>query len=104
MSGRGACWRPPGTAACPCPTRPSVVKGCMIDGPPAGGKSMSTSLRDFLKQKAALYAAESEKNRVVIEEWQAAVERLFTLLESWLRAADPDGFIQHERSQTQVTE
>jgi hypothetical protein len=65
---------------------------------------MSTSLRDFLKQKATLYAAESERNREVIEEWQAAVERLFTLLEGWLRAADPDGFIQHERSQTDVTE
>ena len=38
---------------------------------------MSTSLRDFLKQKAALYTVESEKNRLIIEEWQAAVERLF---------------------------
>src|SRR3954467_10701312 len=61
-------------------------------------------LRDFLKQKAALYAAESEKNREVIEEWQAAVERLFTQLQGWLRGADPDGFIQHARSQIEVME
>jgi len=65
---------------------------------------MSTSLREFLKQKATLYAAESEKNRELIEEWQAAVERLFTLLEGWLRAVDPDGFIEHERSQIEVAE
>jgi hypothetical protein len=65
---------------------------------------MSTSLRDFLKQKAAQYAAESEKNRQVIEEWQAAVERLFTRLEGWLGAADPEGIIQHDRSQIEVTE
>ncbi len=65
---------------------------------------MSTSLRDFLKQKAALYTAENEKNRSVIEEWKAAVERLFALLEKWLDAADPEGIIGRERSQIEVTE
>jgi hypothetical protein len=65
---------------------------------------MTTSFRDFLEQKAALYAAESEKNRHVIEEWQAAVERLFTQLEGWLGADDPEGIIRHERSQIEVTE
>ena len=65
---------------------------------------MSTPLRDFLKQKGALYAAESEKNRLVIEEWQTAVERLFTQLEGWLCAADPEGFIRHDRSPIEVTE
>ena len=29
---------------------------------------MSTSLKDFLKQKAALYATEGEKNKLTIEE------------------------------------
>jgi hypothetical protein len=65
---------------------------------------MSTSLRDFLKQKAALYAAESEKNRQIIEEWQAAVDRLFAQLEVWLAAADPEGIIRRVRSQVEVTE
>jgi hypothetical protein len=65
---------------------------------------MSTSLREFLKEKAATYAAESEKNRRVIEEWQVAVERLFTQLEEWLAAADPEGIIRRERSQIEVTE
>jgi hypothetical protein len=65
---------------------------------------MSTLLRDILKRKAASYAAESEKNRQEIEEWHTAVERLFTKLEEWLQAADPDGFIQRERSQIEITE
>jgi hypothetical protein len=65
---------------------------------------MSTPLKDFLKQKASLYAAESEKNRQIVEEWQSAVDRLFTQLEGWLDAADPEGIIRRERSQIEVTE
>jgi len=65
---------------------------------------MTTSLRDFLKQKAALYAAESEKNRADIEEWQAAVERLLAQVEGWLATADPEGIIRHTRDQIEVTE
>ena len=60
---------------------------------------MTTSLKDFLKQKAAVYAAESEKNRLIIEEWQAAVDKLYNQLEAWLAGADPEGFIRRERSQ-----
>jgi hypothetical protein len=65
---------------------------------------MSTSLRDFLKQKAAVYAAESDKNRLIIEEWQSTVDRLFTQLEGWLSVADPEGIIRRERSQIEVSE
>ena len=65
---------------------------------------MSTSLRDFLKEKAALYAAESEKNRKSSRSGRRQWTRLFTQLEAWLTAADPDGIIQHERSQIEVTE
>jgi hypothetical protein len=65
---------------------------------------MTTSLRDFLKQKATLYAAESEKNRAVIMEWRAAVDSLFTRLEGWLVAADPEGIIRHARDPIEVTE
>ena len=65
---------------------------------------MSTSLRDFLKQKAALYATEDEKNKLTIEEWQGAVDGLFTRLENWLIAADPERIIQRERSQIEVNE
>lgn len=65
---------------------------------------MSTTLRDFLKQKSAEYAAESERNRHVIEEWQTAVDKLLGQLEAWLSAADPGGVIQRERSRTEVSE
>ena len=72
--------------------------------PQQEGMSMSTSLRDFLKQKAALYATEGEKNKLTIEEWQAAVDGLFTRLEDWLRVADPEGIIRRERSEIEVKE
>jgi hypothetical protein len=65
---------------------------------------MTTSLREVLKQKAALYATESERNKLIIEEWQVAVGRLFTQLEAWLAAADPEGIIRHERAAIEVTE
>jgi hypothetical protein len=65
---------------------------------------MSTSLKDFLKQKAVLYKAESEKNGQLVEEWRGAVDRLFTQLEAWLGTADPEGIILRERSQVEVTE
>ena len=31
---------------------------------------MNTSLRDVLKQKSALYMVDSEKNKLVIDEWR----------------------------------
>jgi hypothetical protein len=65
---------------------------------------MTTSLKDSLKQKATLYAAESEKNRAVIVEWRQAVDRLFTQLEAWLVNADPEGIIRHSRDPIEVTE
>lgn len=65
---------------------------------------MSTSLREVLKQKAVQYAAEDEKNRHLLDEWRDAVEKLFSQLEKWLDAADPEGFIQHERSPIEVSE
>ena len=65
---------------------------------------MTPSLKDFLKQKATVYAAESEKNRAVIMEWRAAVDRLFTQLEGWLVNADPEGIIRPTRDPIEVTE
>jgi hypothetical protein len=65
---------------------------------------MNGSLKDFLKQRAALYAAEGEKNRSTIEEWRSAVSRLFGQLEAWLDDADPEKIIQRERTRVQVAE
>lgn len=65
---------------------------------------MSTSLKDVLNEKAARYAAESEKNREAIEEWRRAVEALFNQLMDWLAVIDPDSHVQHELTQIKVTE
>ena len=65
---------------------------------------MTTSLKDFLKQKATLYAAEDEKNRAVLVEWRQAVDRLYTQLEAWLVTSDPEGIIRPERDLIEVKE
>ncbi len=65
---------------------------------------MSTSLREFLTQKAADYESKHKNNKQEIEEWQQAVDALFTQVEVWLAAADPEGIIEHKRSETKVSE
>ena len=65
---------------------------------------MATSLREFLSQKSAIYAAESEKNQILIEEWQGAVDKLFIQLHQWLTAVDPERIIRLEYGQIEVTE
>lgn len=65
---------------------------------------MSTSLREFLNQRATQYLAERERNRRLVEDWKATVSRLLTQLEKWLGAADPNGLIEHDRSQVEVSE
>jgi hypothetical protein len=65
---------------------------------------MTASLKEFLKQKAALYTAESEKNQSTIDEWSVAVNQLFDRIEGWLTAADPEGIIRRERIPVEVSE
>ena len=65
---------------------------------------MATSLREFLSQKSAIYAAESEKNQILIEEWQGAVDKLFIQLHEWLTAVDPERIIRLEYDQIEVRE
>lgn len=65
---------------------------------------MSTSLREFLKQKGPAYSAEAERNKLVIDEWRTAVDTLFDRLSAWIKNADPEGLIQSEAAQVEVTE
>lgn len=65
---------------------------------------MTPSLREVLKQRSAVYAAEAEKNRHIIADWQTAVDTLFKQLCGWLVMADPDRMIQHYLSDTEVNE
>ena len=63
-----------------------------------------TSLGDLLQQKAASYAAETLKNKQLIDEWQAAIDALFTHLRNWLEASDPSGILQIEVNKVDVNE
>lgn len=65
---------------------------------------MSTTLRDFLKQKAVLYEAESRTNQATIEEWKSALDRLFDQIETWIVASDPDHVVSVERSPIEISE
>ena len=65
---------------------------------------MITTFTEFLREKAAREAAEAERHKGVVEEWQAAVERLFGRIREWLDRSDPDRIIQITQKQHEVRE
>jgi hypothetical protein len=65
---------------------------------------MSTAFRDFLRQQAEKHQAEARAGKATVEEWRSAVERLFAQLRAWLKQSDPEGVIEIEESQQEVTE
>jgi hypothetical protein len=65
---------------------------------------MSAPFREFLLQLAKKYQAEAEAGKAVIDEWRAAVERLFNQIREWLKESDPDGLIEIKQSEAEVNE
>jgi hypothetical protein len=65
---------------------------------------MSSSFTEFLRRQAAKQEAEGRANRGVLEEWRAAVGRLFAQIGTWLAESDPDHIIQVKQSEYEVTE
>lgn len=49
-----------------------------------------SALTEFLKGKAAEEAAAQESRQQIIAEWQTAIERLFSLIQTWITESDPD--------------
>ncbi len=65
---------------------------------------MTTAFRDFLRQQAEKHQAEAKANKALVDDWRAAVERLFTQMRGWLKEDDPEGVIQIEDGQEDITE
>jgi hypothetical protein len=65
---------------------------------------MTTAFTDFLRQKAEKYQAEVREGKATVDEWRAAVERLFAQLRAWLAESDPDGNVQIEEGQEVLAE
>jgi hypothetical protein len=65
---------------------------------------MSTDFRDFLRHQAAKYQVEIASAKDDVEDWRAAVERLFAQMRAWLKDSDPQGFIEIKESTQNITE
>jgi hypothetical protein len=65
---------------------------------------MSTDFRDFLRQQAEKYQAEIAAGKADVEDWRAAVERLFSQMRAWIKDSDPQGFIEIKESSQNITE
>jgi hypothetical protein len=65
---------------------------------------MTTSLSDFLEERAAQEAAERETRQANVTEWRTAVARLLRQIEDWVRAADTRGILEVEYTQTVLSE
>jgi hypothetical protein len=66
--------------------------------------AMSTAFREFLQQQAKRHQAEVAAGQATVDEWRAAVERLFAQIREWLRASDPEGLIEIKEGQEDVKE
>ena len=65
---------------------------------------MSTDFKDFLRQQAEKYQTEVTAGKTDVEDWRAAVERLFAQIRAWLKDSDPQGFIEIKESLQNITE
>jgi hypothetical protein len=66
--------------------------------------SMTPDFRDFLRQRAEIERAEAASCNSIVEEWRAAIERLFAQMRGWLKDSDPEGFIEIKESLHEVEE
>jgi hypothetical protein len=66
--------------------------------------TMTTAFKDFLRQQAEKHRAEIVAGKATIEEWRAAIERLFVQLRAWLKESDPEGVIEVDEGQQEVSE
>ena len=59
---------------------------------------MTTAFKEFLRQQAEKHRAEVQAGKATVDEWRAAIERLFAQLREWLRESDPEGVIDIEET------
>jgi hypothetical protein len=65
---------------------------------------MTVEFRDFLLQQAEKHRAEIQAGKTTVDEWRAALERLFAQIRTWLQESDSQGIIEIEETQHDVTE
>jgi hypothetical protein len=51
-----------------------------------------------------MHQAEALAGKATVDEWRAAVERLFVQVRAWLKESDPDGLIEVEERQEEIRE
>ena len=65
---------------------------------------MSTTFTEFLREQAAKQEAEVKAGKAVVDEWRAAIERLFEQIRCWLADSDPDGLIKLKQGEEELNE
>jgi hypothetical protein len=65
---------------------------------------MSTAFTQFLREQAEKHEAEARAGKATVDEWRAAIERLFTQIRAWLADSDPEGIIEIKQGQHDASE
>jgi hypothetical protein len=65
---------------------------------------MTAAFQEFLRRQAEKHEAEVRSGKATVDEWRAAIERLFAQLRAWLKESDPDGIIEIEESHQDLAE
>jgi hypothetical protein len=66
--------------------------------------TMGSTFTDFLHQYAAKHGTDFQTNQALIEEWQAAVAKLFAQIRQWLAELDPERLITIEEGTQRINE
>jgi hypothetical protein len=65
---------------------------------------MSTIFKEFLHQQAEKHQAEASVAKAEVDEWRAAIRRLYDQIRAWLKESDPEAIIEIEESLQDITE
>ena len=65
---------------------------------------MTMTLKEVLRTKVQAFEAETERNKGVISDWQAAVAKLFEQLRQWIASSDPDKILEVQERKKEVSE
>jgi hypothetical protein len=65
---------------------------------------MSEVFKEFLRQQAEKYQVEARSRQGLVDEWRAAIERLFLQMRTWLKHSDPDSVIEIKEGEVVITE
>src|ERR1051325_1050638 len=65
---------------------------------------MTATFKQFLQEQASKHRAEAAAGKAEVDEWRAAIERLFGEIRRWIKDSDPDNIVEIKEEEVEVKE